>query len=164
MRICLLIMLLSFATQGEVKFKELPKLGSGKYTFLFMDIYKATLWGVKGSELYSAPLRLELEYQRDFDGEDIAKQSVKEMNKAKVDPKIIKKFSGKMYEIFPNVKDGDKIVADYRPGEGVVFYLNSKTKLGVFKDLDFSRHFLNIWLGENTSDPELRDKLLGDKQ
>lgn len=162
LRIFLLILAFSFVSFGQLQYKNLPKRGSGKYTFLFMDIYTATLWAEKDKPIYSTPLRLELLYKRDFDGEDIASRSVKEMEQAGVSKGVLKEFKSEMFKVFPDVKKGDRIIADFDPKTGVTFYLNSKKRLGQFKDLEFSKHFLNIWLGEKTSDPKLRSKLLGE--
>ena len=135
--------------------------GAGKYTWFFIDVYEAKLYGPKVSDLYSKPFSLELKYMREFKGEDIVKQSEKELKSAGLEESIINKWRAPMLKIFPNVKEGDKITASFYPDKGVVFTLNTKNELGRIADLDFSRHFMNIWLGPKTSDPDLRDKLLG---
>ena len=41
-----------------------------------------------------------------------------------------------------------------------LFYLNGKN-IGEIQSLTFAETFLDIWLDENTSEPKLRLKLLG---
>lgn len=143
---------------------ELPKLplrGQGDYKWLFLHVYEAKLWGEKGDDLYSKPLLLELKYSRSFKGKDIVEQSIKELIKAGSPDSEMGEWKKKLLEIFPDVKEGDIIQASFRPDNGLSFYLNSNKELGRLSDLNSSKTFLNIWLGEKTSAPELRQKLLG---
>lgn len=136
--------------------------GEGQYSFLFFDVYYAKLYGEKEGDIYSKAFCLELKYLRDFKGEDIAYQSKKEMLKQGVKAELVEKYLQQMKDIFPNVKNGDAIIANFKPESGVEFYLNRKRYLGGFKDKEFSRSFMDIWLGEKSSDQKLRKKLLGD--
>lgn len=140
---------------------DLPLRGQGEYKWLFLSIYEAKLWGEKGGELYSKPLLLELKYSRDFKGEDIVKQSVKELINSGTPQNELEQLKIKLLAIFPDVKVGDIIHASYDPNVGVVFLLNSTKELGRLSDLNTSKKFLDIWLGEKSSAPELRLKLLG---
>ena len=137
--------------------------GKFQYTWFFMDIYQAKLWAPNDIEVFSVPFTLELIYSRDFDGEDIVNQSIKELTGQGLSREYLEKKKEVLLEIFPNIKEGDSIMAQYTPEKGTVFYLNQKKKLGSIVDKTFSVEFLNIWLGEKTSSPELRAALLGSK-
>lgn len=136
--------------------------GEGQYNFFFFDVYYAKLFGPKNAQVYKEKFCLELKYLRDFKGLDIVSQSKKEMISQGVDKKLVEMNMEKMKQIFPDVKEGDRITASFVPGIGVHFYLNKDRYLGGFDDPRFSKYFMNIWLGEKTSDKELRKKLLGD--
>lgn len=140
---------------------NLPLRGQGEYKWLFLHIYEARLWSEGGEDLYSKPLLLELKYKRDFNGKDIAEQSVKELVSAGHPKKEMEEWRKKLVSIFPDVKEGDRILAKYEPKNGITFYLNTDKELGRLPDYDSSKKFLDIWLGEKTSAPELRKQLLG---
>lgn len=157
--ICVLSISLSFAAETST----LPLRGQGQYKWLFLKIYDAKLWAEKSNDIYSKPLLLELKYSRSFKGQDIAEQSIKEIVSSGVPKDQLGELSKKLQEIFPDVKDGDVIAANFNPSSGIVFHLNQSKELGRLADLNFSKTFLNIWLGEKTTAPELRKQLLGEK-
>lgn len=139
---------------------NLPLMGEGQYKWMFLKIYDAKLWGISGPELYSSPLILELKYRRDFSGIDIVDQSIKELKKSTLSNLELDQLKNKLLEIFPDVKEGDVIQAYFDPMKGLLFKLNSQKELGRLADVSFSKKFLDIWLGEKTSAPDLRKKLL----
>lgn len=136
--------------------------GKGDYKWFFLHIYEAKLWSEKGDALYSRPLMLELKYSRSFKGKEIVEQSIKELVSSGNPKTELEAWRVKLLEIFPDVKPGDSIQASFDPGTGVTFHLNSSKELGRLADVNFARKFLDIWLGEKTSAPELRNKLLGE--
>lgn len=128
---------------------------------MFLSVYEAKLLAEKGNDIYSRPLLLELKYSRSFKGKDIVEQSIKELVSAGNDKSQLEGWREKLLAIFPDVKESDIIHASYNPEAGIVFHFNSEKELGRITDLNFSKKFLDIWLGEKTSAPELRKKLLG---
>lgn len=140
---------------------NLPLRGQGDYKWLFIHVYEAKLWAPIGENLYEGPLKLELTYKRDLKGKDIARQSIVEMTKAGHSNNELQVLEKDLVTIFPDVKKGDSISAHYSPGNGIVFFLNNNIEIGRITNLNFSKKFLDIWLGEKTSAPELRKQLLG---
>lgn len=136
-------------------------LGSGDLTWLFWDVYEARLFAETGINLYSTPLTLELTYKRDFEGRAIGEQTISELKNIGVDEGIINQWNDKILDLFPNIKEGDTISANFDPEKGLTLYHNRSIRFGEISDLAFSRHFLDIWLGEKTRAPKLRLKLLG---
>ncbi len=158
--VCLFVMSSSFS-KVEPAGKVLR--GKGLYTWFFIDVYNATLRADKSNELYKYPLSLELSYLRSLSGEDIAKQSAKEILKLGGNKYIVGKWTVEMNKIFPDVNAGDSILANYTPDTGIIFYLNRTKELGKIKDQKFTQAFLDIWLSEKTRDQEFRRQLLGIK-
>lgn len=142
---------------------KLPLRGQGQYKWMFLSIYEARLLAEKGNDIYNRPLVLELKYQRDFKGKDIVDQSIKELVSAGHEKSQMEEWRAKLLEIFPNIKEGDIIEARFAPENGIIFHLNSSKELGRIADINFSKKFLDIWLGEKTTAPELRKKLLGNE-
>jgi hypothetical protein len=65
-----------------------------------------------------------------------------------------------MSELFPDVKRGDRITGVHVPGVGARFYFNDRL-LGDVADETFSRTFFGIWLSPKTSQPRMRETLIG---
>ncbi len=141
---------------------ENPKIvGEARLTVLFWDVYDASLYADEGQFDASKPYALTLKYLRDFDGDDIASRSVDEMRKqGVVDEIVLAKWYQQMNQIFPDVKEGESITGIVDENQHSVFYYNDRL-LGKVEDPKFSRAFFNIWLSENTSEPEMREQLLG---
>lgn len=159
--ILFMLVLFSSSSIWAAEHENLPLRGQANFKWYFLQVYEAKLWGEKIEDIYSKPLKLELKYSRSFKGKDIAEQSIKELANAKIPKEKLDQWKPILLEIFPDVNEGDVIQASYHPKEGVIFRLNSIKEIGRLTDLEFSKKFLDIWLGQNTSAPELRNKLLG---
>jgi len=147
------------ATMGSA-YAGLKPLGEGRLTVLLFDVYDATLYvhGDKWSE--DRLFALDLRYLRALNGKDIAARSVAEMKGQGFDDAAkLKRWGEEMARIFPDIKPGDRIVGVSLPGGGARFY-NDKKLLGAVADPEFARAFFAIWLGDRTSEPGLRRKLL----
>lgn len=142
-------------------------LGRGTLRFLGLRIYEARLWSgatTPAADWAAAPLALELEYARGLSGAKIAERSLAEMRRqGDIAAEPAKRWLGAMTQIFPDVKEGDRITGLNLPGVGVRFFVNGQLR-GDVRDADFARLFFGIWLSPKTSEPTLRDALLGSPQ
>jgi hypothetical protein len=158
----LLIAFLLFCNSSYGQPKEgLPLIGKSDYTFMFMTVYTATFWANNKSRIYSDELKLELKYKMKFDGEEIVKQTEKELVLGGMDKKKARDWSKQLYKIFPNVEKNDRITAYFSPKSGIEFYFNKSKRIGKVKDLKFAKAFLDIWLGERSSNIKLMRELRG---
>jgi len=146
---------------------ELPGarlLGQGRLTFLGLNVYGARLWvteGFKADEFMRSPVALELEYARSLVGRQIAERSLAEMKKvANVPDDKAGNWLAAMTQIFPDVDKGDRITGVHTPGDSLRFFVNGKLR-GQVRDAEFARLFIGIWLSPRTSEPQLRQALLG---
>jgi len=141
---------------------ENPKVvGEARLSVLFWDIYDATLIAPDGQYADKKPFALELTYLRDFDGDDIASRSIDEMRKQGMkDEMKLAKWYEKMQQIFPNVAEGQTITGIVDDKQYSHFYFNN-SYAGTVEDDEFTQWFFNIWLSEATSEPKMRDNLLG---
>ena len=64
-----------------------------------------------------------------------------------------------LQRLWPNIKDGDSLSLLIYQGRSV-FYFNNQYQ-GVIDDPEFGEIFLAIWLSDRTSQPSLRNELLG---
>jgi hypothetical protein len=146
---------------------ELPGarlLGQGKLTFFGLNVYSAKLWvtdAFQPEDFVRHPLALELEYARSLVGQQIAERSLVEMRRAgEVPDDKASSWLAAMAQIFPDVNKGDRLTGVYQPTEGMRFLLNGKPR-GDVRDVAFARLFIGIWLSPRTSEPKLRQALLG---
>lgn len=168
MRRSLLTMILVFgfsvpAIAADIATQQIPnaqKVGEGKLSIAFWDVYDATLYAPNGQWNPKQPFALSIRYFREIDGMDIAERSAQEMKKQGFsDEKLLADWRKQMQAIFPDVKDGTELIALFTTHK-TTFYHNG-TFAGVIGDPLFSVHFSNIWLSEETSEPALRKALLG---
>jgi hypothetical protein len=146
---------------------ELPgarPLGSATLRFFGLRVYDARLWvggQAPGADWAAAPFALELLYARSLKGEQIAERSLVEMRRqGEIAEPVAERWLGNMKQLFPDVDAGDRITGLNLPGTGVRFYVNGRLR-GEPREADFARMFFGIWLSPRTSEPAMREQLLG---
>lgn len=136
-------------------------VGKGRLSIAFWDVYDATLYAPQGKWSPEDTYALSIHYFREINGKDIADRSVQEMRKQGFPDEVkLAAWNTQMKSIFPDVKNGSVLTAVFYPGKETVFFDGEK-KIGIIKGGDFAQHFSDIWLSEKTSEPELRQELLG---
>jgi Chalcone isomerase-like len=138
--------------------------GQGRLRFMGLRVYEAKLWSGKDNvaeNWVSVPFALELDYARNFKGQQIAERSLAEMKRqGDVSAETATRWLATMENLFPDIKAGDRLSAVNLPGMGARFYMNGALR-GDARDLEFVRVFFGIWLSPRTSEPSLREALLG---
>ncbi len=61
---------------------------------------------------------------------------------------------------FPDLKAGDVILLDFIPATGTSVSINGEEK-GIIEGADFYTALLDVWLGEEPADDDLKDAMLG---
>lgn len=61
---------------------------------------------------------------------------------------------------FPDLKKGDVVLLDYIPATGTVVSFNGEMKPAI-EGADFYSALLDVWLGEEPADDDLKDAMLG---
>jgi hypothetical protein len=140
------------------------QLGQSRLVVYGFNIYDAKLWTGENfvAANYSAePFALELRYLRSFKGSSIAEISLKEMRKlGKVSDEKAATWLTEMKRTFPDVKKNDVLVGIHRSDGSASFTLNGKP-IGDVRDEEFTRLFFGIWLSSKTSEPKMRNELIG---
>lgn len=109
------------------------------------------------------PFALSLRYGMNFDGDDLARRSIDEIDgQEKLDKATAASWRAKLLKLFPDVKKGDRITAIYLPAKGTRIYHNGAYR-GIISDATFSARFIGIWMSPKTSEPALRKKLVDKK-
>jgi hypothetical protein len=139
-------------------------VGKGKYTFLFMKIFDIELYAPQGKFDKNQPYALELDYHRNLKGKSIAEKTIEKISEqsTKVSSEQLNSWQQQLTTILPDVKQGSSLIGVYTPSiKQTKFFNNEQVLLGSIDGEDFANHFFGIWIGEDSSEPQLRKSLLG---
>lgn len=136
-------------------------------------VYVAELYTSKKvaslDELLAAPgpKRMTLVMTRDIEAGPFGKLLTRGMEDNNPKAEMSKLVSGlmKMSELFTIHKSfvpGDVIVMDWIPGTGLVITVKGKVQTEQFKEPEFFKALMGIWLGPSPAYWKLKDNLLGD--
>lgn len=151
----------SAASAWEKSVPSAQTVGKGQFHYLFMHIYDAELFAPDGTFSPDGPFALRLTYHRDFEGADIADESIRQMRKQGMkDEAMLAGWQAEMRKLFPDVKKGESLTGIRAKNGSAVFYKND-VLVGTIENPAFTDAFFNIWLSSKTTEPSLRKKLLG---
>ena len=142
--------------------QQFKKIGQGEMSWLFFDLYHASLYSKNGAYRDQGyPQALKIMYKRDIYSDDLVAVTEKEWLKLGFEPALYQEWLPVLLTMWPDIKDGDELVFLVQADGRGYFYHNNLALGGIDSD-EFSSAFLAIWLSENTSEPGLRRKLIGD--
>jgi hypothetical protein len=152
----------SYANAVDLRVLEsMDVIGEARMQVLFWDIYDARLLAPGGRFDESEPFALSLTYLRNLEGEKIAARSIEEIRKQGItDEAVLDRWYRSLIEIIPDVRERDEIVGVAGEDRVTRFFLDGRL-IGEVREPEFTRAFFDIWLGEKSSEPGLRDQLLG---
>ncbi|MCB5185857.1 chalcone isomerase family protein [Methylobacillus gramineus] len=143
--------------QAEIPHAQI--VGQGDLRWFGIKVYSAQLWAENGQYQLDKPHALVLTYGHDFSAKNLAKEGVNQLRKQGIEENKIKEWQPLMEQAFTDVKAGDTLTAIQLPNQAIRFYSNNKVT-STIDDADFTRSFLDIWLGPKTTEPKLRLKLI----
>lgn len=147
-------------TYLEPDLPQVALVGKGVLRWFGIKVYEARLWAEHGQYAADKPYALELIYGHTFTAEELAKEGAKQMRKQGVEEDKIARWTPVMQSAFTDVKAGDSLTALLLPDQSLRFFSNGEVTTTIH-DAEFSRRFLDIWLGTRTTEPKLRLKLIG---
>lgn len=139
----------------------LKKVGEAKLKVLFWDVYHSSLYSQTGE--YQAklfPQALKIDYLRDIDADDLIDRTQEEWDNLGIERKTSIKWISLLTDIFPDIKKGDTLLLAVNEELQSEFFFNGQA-IGHITDQTFGKNFLRIWLDENCSYPQVRNKLIG---
>ena len=164
-KLILCLLLVSSAISAS-PLQQLTKLGEGEMSYLFWNVYRAELY-VKELPYQQGdyPKLLKIKYFRDIEKEDLLNATKEQWQHIGISESAIAGWLVQLQTIWPDINEGDQLIIYVNKAGQSIFYSDisdvSTQELGVIKDEEFGPAFLDIWLSEKTSEPELRVKLLG---
>ena len=151
---------LSFSVNA-VQPKQLQKVGDGIMSWMFIDIYYAKFATKSGDykpEVY--PQSLTITYLKNITKKRLIKATKEQWRLQGFDNNKIKRWLQAIEKIWPDIKSGESLTFYVDENKKGTFYHN-QTLLGEINSNSFSPAFLAIWLSDKTSQPKLRQQLLG---
>ena len=141
---------------------ELKALGGGMLRFMGFQVYNVYLWTPAGASFdRSKPYALDLQYLRTFTAKKLAERSIDEMRgQGTGSEAVYPKWLGEMERLFADVKEGDRLTGVVTPTKTSKFFFNGAYR-GEVIDPAFADAFFGIWLSEKSSQPRVRNLLLG---
>ena len=136
-------------------------IGEGSLKIFLSPIYDVRLLSDDKKFSWDNDLVLEFDYQRALKKNAVIEASVKEISRQKgVTEKELSKWQSYLEMGIQPVEKSTKASLYWTPEGRITFYYDG-VKAVTIEDADFARAFMNIWLGPQTSEPELRRALLG---
>ena len=141
---------------------ELKALGGGLLRVFGFQVYNVYLWTPGGAAFdRSKPYVLDLQYLRTFTAKKLAERSIDEMRGQGLgDDTVYPKWLAEMERVFADVKEGDRLTGVVTATKTSKFFFNG-TFRGEVLDPAFVDAFFGIWLNEKSSQPRMRNLLLG---
>lgn len=159
------------ADQLEVQGQPLQLNGAGVRKKMVFDVYVAALYTPRQTSDAQAvlntkvPKRLQLTLLRTVEGRALV-QSLKDGLQDNVSATQYAAYADKVKELeqillqAQTAKAGEVITLDFLPGQGSKIQFQGRV-LGVVSGDDFARDLLQIWLGKQPVQQDLKTKLLG---
>lgn len=132
-------------------------VGEGRLIYWGFKLYDAQLFASRESQ---GGYALDLQYLRQFEAQDLYKQTVEEMEKMGVTKEKRALWDPQLSKAFKTVKKGDSITAIKKSRDVTQLFHNGLLFSEIRGD-ELSKAFFSIWLHPRTSVPKLRQSLLG---
>jgi hypothetical protein len=142
------------------------KIGQAHMSVLFFDVYDIALFSKdKKWQQNNFPQALKITYLRDILKDDLLKATQEQWQHIALKQAKQTDWINQLNMIWPDIKQSNGLTIVVDINQKSKFYFNSKNinnkLIGEISDPDFGPAFLAIWLGENTSEPKLRKRLIG---
>lgn len=142
--------------------QNLKMVGQGEMSWLFIDLYEASLYSENGQyEQRAYPQALNIVYQKDITKSHLISATEKEWKKLSLNEQQYPYWLAALDQLWPDIKKGDELLFMVE-NDGRGFFYHNDQLLGGINSRQFSDAFLSIWLSKNTSEPALRKQLLGE--
>lgn len=139
-------------------------VGEARLKVMFWNIFDAQLFAPDGQYSESRPFALSLSYLRQLDSRKLVDSTIEEMaGQGRFDSQELAKWEAELNEIFPDV-DKNTTITGVRDENGHTLFYQNGQPIGKIANERFTRGFFDIWLGESSSQPELRKRLLSIQQ
>ena len=157
--VCVLL-LLSAEAFGQTLPQHWKRIGEAELSILWFDVYNAELLSADGRYAGTkTPLILKLNYRRNISQQDLLEETQKQMTKFAVTDQT-DQWLTMLSQIWPDIRKGDQLAFWIDQKSTGHFFYNERW-IGSLPDPAFSDAFIQIWLSDKSSYPNLAKKLRG---
>ncbi|MDN2662228.1 chalcone isomerase family protein [Psychromonas sp. 14N.309.X.WAT.B.A12] len=138
------------------------QVGRATFSVFIWDIYQSQLSTSSG--VYPDPegvIVYQIKYLKSIESKQLIKKTIEQWVHLGFASERYSSYLEQLRNMWPDIKEGDQL-AFVAQGNNSAFYYNERF-IGQIDGKDFRNIFMAIWFSENTSQPELRDTLLGIK-
>lgn len=162
-----LLLLVTLSARADLQLPtgtDLHPIGAGTLRWFGFHVYDASTWAIKAplpsDGTLPAPFALQIVYARDISAADLVQATESSWQKLGLLDDRAKGWLPELATLWPDVKAGDCLVLFVDADGKAAFYYNRRL-LGSIADGQFAERFAAIWLHPNSSEPALRQRLLG---
>lgn len=160
----LLIILFLTSSQSLANRTDWQRVGSGDMRWTVFKLYNISLLTDSGGyQPGDYPQALEIRYFRDIKRKHLIKATDDQWQKLGIKAPQRQRWLQHLQDLWPDVSKGDTLRVEV-DAAGTSHFLHNASPLGTLEDAEFSSSFLAIWLSPETSRPELRRRLIQDRQ
>ena len=142
-------------------FQSLTEIGGGTLKVFVWELYDLTLLSETNSFSWQQRFVLAFDHKRKLKKDEVIEASIKEMRRQKgVTSQALAQWQRYLERVIEPVEQGTRAAVEWFPEGKIAFYYDTQAPVMINDEL-FARSFINIWLGQETSEPELRATLLG---
>jgi len=140
---------------------ELKTVGKAEMRWLMFPLYQVSLKTADGRyQEGQYPQSLDITYRRNIDKEDLLTATNQQWQRLGVAAGDRQKWLTQLGQIWPSIKRGDQLNLIVQANGSNYFSYNG-SNIGGINDPRFGREFLAIWLSPKTSQPGIRQLLIG---
>lgn len=140
---------------------DLNTVGRAELKLFFFKLYEAELLNPSGQfEQLQGPILLRLTFHRDISNNRLLEETRKRLD-GETSTVRLTDWIDHLRGLWPSVEKGDEM-AFFMDSSGQGHFYFGERYVGCLEDRNFSRAFLNIWLGDDSGYPELTRKLRGE--
>lgn len=139
----------------------LQKVGEARLKFLFWSVYDSRLYTSSGEYRDGErPLKLEIQYLLDVKADALLERTLMEWSDMGRSHPRQEQWRSELANIWTDIQSGDVLSLELDSRNRSTFRHNGEI-LGHIEDPEFGQEFVDIWLSDDCTRPEIRESLLG---
>ena len=139
----------------------LKLVGQAQMRWLMFPLYRVSLKTADGRyQENQYPQMLDILYLRTIDKQDLLAATDNQWNRLGVPQAKRKLWISQLGKLWPTIKKGDRLAFQVNP-DGYNYFIYNGKRIGGVADKQFGKSFLDIWLSPKTSQPGIRQRLIG---
>ncbi|MFT4874744.1 chalcone isomerase family protein [Congregibacter sp.] len=140
---------------------SLLKVGEARLKFLFWSVYDSRLYTLSGAyNEGERPLKLEIQYLLDITADALLERTLMEWSNMGRSHPSQEQWRSELANIWTDIQSGDVLSLELDSANRSTFRRNGEL-LGHIEDPEFGQEFVDIWLSEDCTRPDIRQALLG---